>query len=206
MSKIQKQDVSNISEHLGIILTEEQIQWVLDNYDSYEEQDPTGTWNLIVEQMLYDIPGEDFKFYLDQKATTWMRTNFTLKANSSDEARQLSVDFVRQGRTSSLPWEEIDDTKETMSLEENGGFSTEEIYEDDGIVVYHNGKDIDEERDERISSTLKSEVVSILNTLKKDAELALSGEWDCTTQEGIETGFNGQITLIEDLLYKLRKV
>lgn len=36
----------------------------------------------------------------------------------------------------------------------------------------------------------------ILLVLKEDANMALNGEWDCTTEEGIETGFNAQIELI----------
>jgi hypothetical protein len=39
--------------------------------------------------------------------------------------------------------------------------------------------------------------------LKKDAEMALSGEWDCTTMEGRETGFEAQIYLIDKTLDKL---
>lgn len=50
---------------------------------------------------------------------------------------------------------------------------------------------------------LKDEVVGILNTLKRDAEMALSGEWDCTTSEGIES-FNDQIELIDRVLDKLK--
>jgi hypothetical protein len=50
---------------------------------------------------------------------------------------------------------------------------------------------------------LKDEVVNLLNILKEDAEMALSGEWDCTTDEGIES-FNDQITLIEKTLDKLK--
>jgi hypothetical protein len=50
---------------------------------------------------------------------------------------------------------------------------------------------------------LKDEVVKVLNTLKTDAEMALSGEWDCTTSEGIES-FNDQVDLINQLLDKLK--
>lgn len=193
MPKIQKEDVVNVSEHLGVLLTEEQIQWVLDNYDGYEQQDPTGNWTLIVEQMLYDIPGERTKFNLDQKVTSWYRTDFTVIADDKDSAISLASEFVRQGRTSGMPWESIDDTQETMSIVDNDGQSTEELFLGDE-VVFQNGTD----------KSLKDEVVSILNTLKKDAEMALSGEWDCTTREGIETGFNGQITLINEILDKLK--
>jgi hypothetical protein len=46
---------------------------------------------------------------------------------------------------------------------------------------------------------IKDEVVKVLNTLKTDAEMALSGEWDCTTSEGMES-FNDQIELIDKVL------
>lgn len=86
-----------------------------------------------------------FNFYLDQKVTTWMRTNFSVEGDDIEVARQKAVDFVKSGNTSELPWEEVMDTKEVMSLDENGGMSTEEIFEEDGTYVYVNGKDHDEE-------------------------------------------------------------
>ena len=87
---------------------------------------------------------EKFNFYLDQKVTTWMRTEFSVEGESREVARQMAVDFVKEGNTSELPWEEVMDTKEVMSLEDNGGMSTEEIFEEDGTYVYINGKDKDE--------------------------------------------------------------
>lgn len=86
-----------------------------------------------------------FNFYLDQKVTTWMRTNFSVEGETLEIARQKAVDFVKEGNTSELPWDEVMDTKEVMSLEENGGFSTEEIFEEDGTYVYVNGNDLDHE-------------------------------------------------------------
>lgn len=50
----------------------------------------------------------------------------------------------------------------------------------------------------------KNEIVDLLKTLKEDAVMALNGDWDCTTQEGIETGFNAQIELIDRVLDKIR--
>jgi hypothetical protein len=38
-----------------------------------------------------------------------------------------------------------------------------------------------------------------LKTLRKDAKMALSGEWDCTTQEGKE-GFDAQVEAIDRAL------
>lgn len=88
---------------------------------------------------------EEFNFYLDQKVTTWMRTRFSVEGESHDIARQKAVDFVKGGNTSELPWDEIMDTKEVMSLKDNGGMSTEEIFEEDGTYVYVNGNDKDHE-------------------------------------------------------------
>ena len=151
MSKnlIQKEDVLQVSNDLNIKVNEKTIQWVLDNYESFQSDDPTSTWNLVVESMLYDIPDElkpkVFNFYLDQKVTTWMRTNFSVEGEDIEVARQKAVDFVKEGNTSELPWGEIMDTKEVMSLEENGGMSTEEIFEENGVYVYVNGKDSKDE-------------------------------------------------------------
>jgi hypothetical protein len=148
-NQIQKEDVLQIANDLNIKVNEKCIQWVLDNYESFQADDPSATWNLVVEQMLYDIPEElsikTFDFYLDQKVTTWMRTNFSVEGEDIEVARQKAVDFVKEGNTSGIPWDEIMDTKEVMSLEENGGMSTEEIFEENGIYVYVNGKDSKDE-------------------------------------------------------------
>ena len=148
-NQIQKEDVLRVANNLDIKVNEKIILWVLDNYESFEDNDPTATWNLVVEQMLYDIPEElsikTFNFYLDQKVTTWMRTNFSVEGEDIEVARQKAVDFVKEGNTSGIPWDEIMDTKEVMSLEENGGMSTEEIFEENGTYVYVNGKDSKDE-------------------------------------------------------------
>lgn len=41
--------------------------------------------------------------------------------------------------------------------------------------------------------------VSLLKILRKDAEMAIKGDWDCSTSEGLE-GFEAQIQLIDELL------
>ena len=148
-NQIQKEDVLQVANDLDIKVNEKIILWVIMNYGEYQDKDPSATWNLVVEQMLYDIPEElkpkVFEFYLDQKATTWMRTYFSVEGEDIEVARQKAVDFVKEGNTSELPWDEIMDTKEVMSLEENGGMSTEEIFEENGVYVYVNGKDSKDE-------------------------------------------------------------
>jgi hypothetical protein len=148
-NQIQKEDVLQVANNLDIKVNEKIILWVIMNYGEYQDNDPSATWNLVVEQMLYDIPEElsikTFDFYLDQKVTTWMRTNFSVEGEDIEVARQKAVDFVKEGNTSGIPWDEIMDTKEVMSLEENGGMSTEEIFEENGTYVYVNGKDSKDE-------------------------------------------------------------
>ena len=52
--EIQKEDVLKVAYDLKKNLTEKQIQYVLDNYESSADADPTGTWDLIVEQLIYE--------------------------------------------------------------------------------------------------------------------------------------------------------
>ena len=55
-----------------------------------------------------------------------------------------------------------------------------------------------------MTNELKEEVVKVLTRLREDAEMALSGEWDCSTDEGKETGFSAQIQLIDNILDKMK--
>jgi hypothetical protein len=53
-----------------------------------------------------------------------------------------------------------------------------------------------------MNKELLIETIQLLKCLKTDAEMALNGEWDTTTQEGIES-FESQIVLIEPILDRL---
>ena len=77
-------------------------------------------------------PMETFDFFLDQKITTWMRTRFYIEATSREEAIEKAKKQY-EGLCEKEIWEEIPDVQETMSVRDNGGFSTEEIYEGDGF-------------------------------------------------------------------------
>lgn len=55
VSNIDREDVLNVAEDLKIILTEEQVSKVMHLYPHEEECDPTATWNLIVENCIYQI-------------------------------------------------------------------------------------------------------------------------------------------------------
>jgi hypothetical protein len=81
-----------------------------------------------------------FDFYLDTKVTTWMRTKFEIEANSEEEAKKLAIEFHNQGDTSSIGWDEVMDTQEQMSVEENGGEPTEELFNEGGDCIWDNTK------------------------------------------------------------------
>jgi hypothetical protein len=69
-----------------------------------------------------------FEFFLDQKVTTWMRTEFEVKANDLNEAVKIAKQMYDDGDLENVSWEEIMDTKEVLQPSDNGGQSTAEIY------------------------------------------------------------------------------
>jgi hypothetical protein len=83
---------------------------------------------------------ENFYFYLDQKVTSWMRTNFEVEAESFEEAVKKANEMYESGKLNDIGWDEVDSTKETMDTKENDGYSTEELYYEDGNLIYQNGK------------------------------------------------------------------
>lgn len=142
-NSIQKEDVLQVSKRLDIKVNEKIISWVLDNYEEYQSDDPAATWNLVVEQMLYDIPDElkpkVFEFYLDQKVTNWMRTNFEIEADTEEEARKMAIKFVEEGKAEEIGWDEVEGVITPMDVTDNDGYSTQEIYFEDGSMIYQNG-------------------------------------------------------------------
>ena len=85
-------------------------------------------------------PIQIFDFFLDQKITTWMRTRFYIEATSREEAwEKAKKDYEKLCEM--RIWEEIPDVQETMSVRDNAGFSTEEVYIDEfpTIKIWENG-------------------------------------------------------------------
>lgn len=80
---------------------------------------------------------KEFIFNLDQKVTTWMRTEFTIEAETLTEAKELAIQFHLDGETEEIEWTQIEGCYEKMDTEENGGESTEELYFN-GLLVYTN--------------------------------------------------------------------
>lgn len=86
-----------------------------------------------------------FDFFLDQKVTTWMRTEFEIKANDLNEAVKIAKEKLENGDLEDIGWQEIMDTKEVLQPKDNGGESTAEMYNmnerGDVLEVYSNKVD-----------------------------------------------------------------
>jgi hypothetical protein len=50
---ITREDVINVAQDLHMSPTEEQVQYVIDNFDAEADQDPTGYLKLWIENLLY---------------------------------------------------------------------------------------------------------------------------------------------------------
>ena len=88
-------------------------------------------------------PIQIFDFFLDQKVTTWMRTRFYIDATTREEAIEKAKKQYEELCEKEI-WEEIPDCTERMSLKENEGCSTEEIFIDEVLVtkVWENGEEM----------------------------------------------------------------
>jgi uncharacterized membrane protein len=83
-----------------------------------------------------------FEFFLDQKVTTWMRTEFEVKAENLNDAVKIAKEMYDRGDLEDIDWEEVMDTKEVLQPKDNGGESTAELYNmeknGDVLEVYSN--------------------------------------------------------------------
>ena len=55
VSNIDREDVIMLATRMSLTLTEEQVNKVLHMYPHEEECDPSGTWDLIVENCVYQV-------------------------------------------------------------------------------------------------------------------------------------------------------
>ena len=82
-----------------------------------------------------------FNFSLQQKVTTWMETEYEIEADNYEEAKKKAIEFHNEGNTGSIGWEELMDVQEPMTLDDNGGEPTEEIFDDEGNCIWDNTKE-----------------------------------------------------------------
>ena len=53
---ISKIDIINVANSINKKVSDTEINWILENYSSYENEDSESNWSLIVENMLYNLP------------------------------------------------------------------------------------------------------------------------------------------------------
>jgi len=79
-----------------------------------------------------------FNFSLQQKVTTWMQTDYEIEAETLEEAKKKAIQFHDERHTENIGWEESMDVQEPLAPEDNGGEPTEEIYDEEGNVIWNN--------------------------------------------------------------------
>ena len=79
-----------------------------------------------------------FNFYLDTKVTAWKRQEFDITANTLEEAKELAIQFYKDGDADMLA---LDFTTKIMSVSDNGGEPTQELLTIDGEVIADNLND-----------------------------------------------------------------
>ena len=53
---ISQEDVLSVACSLLIMdLSREEVKWVISTHESYQENDPSGTWDLVVEQQIHEV-------------------------------------------------------------------------------------------------------------------------------------------------------
>ena len=83
---------------------------------------------------------KEFDFYLDQKHTIWYRNTFTIEAETLEEAKAKVIELCNTD-TGNLPsddWDLLHETVEALSVGDNGGEATEELYTHDGNIIWQN--------------------------------------------------------------------
>lgn len=85
---------------------------------------------------------QTFDFYKDQKQTIWYRGKFEIEAETYEEAvakvKEMEAEPTKYNEVD-VRWEDLCETSEDMSVKDNGGQPTVEIYSDDtNDLIYQN--------------------------------------------------------------------
>ncbi|NDV68636.1 hypothetical protein [Dysgonomonas sp. 25] len=93
-----------------------------------------------------------FNFYQDRKLIIWERTHFTIEAENEEEAikkfeSENAVYIENMNETEKGKSEILSERTEILTMDDNNGFATIEIYIDNNSsdnLIYHNGIDIED--------------------------------------------------------------
>ena len=81
-----------------------------------------------------------FDFHIDHKHTIWYRNQFTIEADSLEEAKAEVIAICNKD-TDELPsddWDLLHETVEYLTPDENNGEATQELYTHDGDIIWTN--------------------------------------------------------------------
>jgi len=84
---------------------------------------------------------QTFEFHLDKKVTSWYRETHYVDAETLQEAQKIMIENFMEGDTDETfeSQEEILDTWEDITPDENGGNPTQEVWcEDSGMFLIDN--------------------------------------------------------------------
>lgn len=77
------------------------------------------------------------KVYRDTKVTIWEREYFDVPDKTP---KKKIIEMIQSGGVEQYDAETLHDTTEELTVEENGGFATIEIYKDNHKLLFANGK------------------------------------------------------------------
>ena len=76
---------------------------------------------------------KEFEFTQDEKMTIWNRKQFTIEADTMEEARQKAIELVENGEDIDFYSSELlDETEELMDVSKNDGYATIVLMQNSG--------------------------------------------------------------------------
>ena len=87
-----------------------------------------------------------YRFYKNEKATIWYQDVYLVEAETEEQAQKLFIEACKEGDESEYNEVELDysvplfETWSPISLEDNEGYSTIEVIDITGNIIWENGK------------------------------------------------------------------
>ena len=87
-----------------------------------------------------------YRFYKNEMATIWYQDVYLVEAETEEQAQKLFIEACKEGDESEYDEVELDyseplfETWSPISLEDNEGYSTIEIINENGNLIWENGK------------------------------------------------------------------
>jgi len=106
---IQKDAVLQVAQSLGLFPTDAQIEQIIEEHEGYCESDPTGTWNLVVEQQLYEFDSMGQEISVD--VTTSLKITKQVGVSLSEVIQEMDYNFTSKTEGAKITNTEIKEFK-----------------------------------------------------------------------------------------------